>query len=507
MIINHRIEQDGTILLFLDPSLTEFAREFDQQESDQKKTLQKSIHEYIREKIPSANGNLVKVMVGSIVITTLAFGAGNNNLSAKASGTTPGITQQSNYTVQSGDTLSGLAMKFNTTTNQIKQDNRLTSDMIYIGQTLIIPTSTASTNQSTTTYTVQSGDSLSVIAKRFGLTTEGLKQLNNLSNDMIFVGQTLNISSAPVTQTQTQTQTYTVQSGDSLSVIAKRYGMSVTELKEMNGLTNDMIFVGQSLKVKGTSTTNTTNESPPPVTTNYTVVSGDSLSEIAKRFGLSVDQLKQFNNLTTDTIFIGQNLKLTGTQQTNQSTTTYTVQSGDSLSVIAKRYGITTTQLKQANNLTSDFLQIGQRLTIPSTTGTNQAPAPAPQQQTIDQVKLAIVADSKNYVGVPYLWGGSTTSGFDCSGFIYFMMSKHGLDMPRQTSGDYYKMGTAVSKANLQPGDLVFYAVNEPGVISHVGFYMGDNQFISATSSKGIAINSLDNLYWSKYYVGAKRVM
>jgi peptidoglycan endopeptidase LytF len=502
MIMNHRIEQDGTILLFLDPSLTEFAQEFQQGGPEKKITLQASIREYIKERIPNSNGNVIKIMLGSIVVTTLAFGA-TNPLSAKAAGTDAIATQQSVYTVQSGDTLSELAKRFHTTTTQIKQVNNMTSDMIFIGQTLTMPASTTHTSTiSASTYTVKGGDSLSVIAKQFGMSVNQLKQLNNLTSDMIFVGQTLKVTGSVTTQADTQS--YTVQSGDSLSVIAKRFNMSADELKRVNNLTSDMIFVGQSLKVTGESTAGTTTQSS---ATTHTVQSGDSLSVIAKKYNLSVTQLKQMNGLTSDNIYVGQTLKLTGNTQAEQGgTSAYTVQSGDSLSVIAKKYSITTTQLRLANHLTSDTIFVGQKLTIP-TTGTNPAPAPAPQQESMQQVKLAIVEDSRNYLGIPYVWGGESTSGFDCSGFLYFMFNKHGVDMPRITSGDYYKMGTSISKAELEPGDLVFFGVNVPGVVSHVGFYMGDNQYISATSSKGIAIYSLDNPYWSKYYMGAKRVI
>lgn len=443
MIMNHRIERDGTIVLFLDPSLTEFARELGQGEIGKKVTLQQSVMEYVKERIPNANGKVIKVMLGSIVVTTLAFGI-NNNSGAEASTIDSVQSQQSVYTVQSGDTLSGIAKRFNTTVTDIKQLNNLASDMIFIGQSLKLPTSTITT----TTYTVQSGDSLSAIAKRFGTTVDQLKQINNLTSDVIYIGQTLTLvgtSTTAPTPVQT-TSTYTVQAGDSLSLIAKKYNTTVTQIKQLNGLTSDTIYVGQTLKVSGTVTA-------------------------------------------------------------PQSTGSYTVQSGDTLSAIAKKYGITTTQLKAANNLTSDLIRVGQVLTIPSAGTTAPTPSPTQTGQTTEQRMQVLLQDSRNYVGVPYVWGGESPSGFDCSGFVYFMFNKHGFDIPRQTSGDYYKMGTSVSKANLQPGDLVFFGVNTPGVVSHVGFYMGDGKYISATSSSGIAIVSMDNVYWSKYYMGAKRVV
>ncbi|MGZ4134532.1 MAG: stalk domain-containing protein [Tumebacillaceae bacterium] len=141
-------------------------------------------------------------------------------------------------------------------------------------------------------------------------------------------------------------------------------------------------------------------------------------------------------------------------------------------------------------------------------------PAPPPPPPTDDMaashqlIRNQIVADAQKYLGVPYKWGGtSPTTGFDCSGFVNFMFTTHGVTgIPRTTSGDLYNRGPKVSKDKLLPGDLVYFAINQPGVISHVGFYIGNNQFISATSSKGIAIATMDNPYWAPHYVGANRV-
>lgn len=121
-------------------------------------------------------------------------------------------------------------------------------------------------------------------------------------------------------------------------------------------------------------------------------------------------------------------------------------------------------------------------------------------------LKRNIVSDSWSYVGTPYLWGGKTPAGFDCSGFVYYLFTKHGAGFGYATSATLFTMGTPVAKSDLKPGDLVFYSLSQPGVVGHVGIYIGGGQFMSATSSKGIINYAMDNSYWAPKYLGAKRV-
>lgn len=117
----------------------------------------------------------------------------------------------------------------------------------------------------------------------------------------------------------------------------------------------------------------------------------------------------------------------------------------------------------------------------------------------------SLLNSAKSYIGTPYKWGGTTTSGFDCSGFIQRSFKDVGISLPR-TTGQQYAMGTAVAKKNLQAGDLVFFNTNGKGV-SHAGIYVGSNNFIHASTSKGVMISSInDPYYWGKRYIGAKRV-
>ena len=192
----------------------------------------------------------------------------------------------------------------------------------------------------------------------------------------------------------TTTTTYTVVKGDYLSTIANKYGVTVAQLKSWNNLSSDLILIGQKLKVNATtsvasantvststtSTTNTTTNTAASTTTTttYTVVKGDYLSKIANNYGVTVAQLKSWNNLSSDLILIGQRLKVnaitsvasiasTTTVSTTTTTTsakTYTVKKGDSLWKIAQAHGLSVSALKSVNQLSADILLIGQTLKL-----------------------------------------------------------------------------------------------------------------------------------------------
>ena len=133
----------------------------------------------------------------------------------------------------------------------------------------------------------------------------------------------------------------------------------------------------------------------------------------------------------------------------------------------------------------------------PSADALNNGPA----NTTADQ----LIATAKKYIGVPYLWGGTTPSGFDCSGFLQYVFRQNGLSLLR-TSKQQYTMGVYVAKNQLQKGDLVFFQTGSNG-ISHVGMYIGNDQFIHASSSNGVTISNLSSSYWVRTYYGARRVL
>ncbi len=202
-------------------------------------------------------------------------------------------------------------------------------------------------------YTVQRGDSLWSIAKKFGVTVNELKDANNLSSTTLSIGQLLKIPTQG--QETTTSDTYIVKSGDSLYSIAQKYNTTVDELKKLNDLTSNLLSIGQSLKIPTKSENNYIE---------YTVKKGDNLYSISRNYGLTQSELMDYNNLTSNLLSIGQILKIPVSKDSTSQQTTYTVQKGDSLYSIAQKYNTTVDSIKRKNNLTSNLLSIGQKLII-----------------------------------------------------------------------------------------------------------------------------------------------
>lgn len=204
-------------------------------------------------------------------------------------------------------------------------------------------------------YVVKKGDSLWSIARANGLTVDELKSLNNLSSNVLYVGDTLLISSADSTGDDGNDNYYVVKSGDTLWSIARKYNLSVNELKALNNLSSNVLSVGQRL-IFGKESSN-----------DYVVSAGDTLWAIARKFNVSVDDIKTLNNLSSNNLSIGMTLKIPlYSNKQNEETNVYVVKSGDSLWSIARKFNSTVDEIKSLNGLKSNVLRIGQRLVVPS---------------------------------------------------------------------------------------------------------------------------------------------
>lgn len=262
-----------------------------------------------------------------------------------------GITTNT-YVVQKGDSLYSIANKLGTTVSELKKENNLTSNTLQIGEVLRIPTKEIYEGEENV-YIVQKGDTLYSVAMANNTTVDELKRINNLTSNILSTGQLLKIPSALLPES-----TYIVKKGDSLYSIANKYNTTVDELKRINNLTSNILSIGQVLKLPSDKVSDVEKEEN---TISYTVQKGDSLYSIARKYSTTIDKIKDLNNLTTNLLSIGQVLLIP--TNTNLETT-YTVQKGDSLYSIAKKYDTTVDRLKQLNNLKSNLLSIGQILIV-----------------------------------------------------------------------------------------------------------------------------------------------
>lgn len=360
---------------------------------------------------------------------------GQEIIVAKSNSNTPppsnsSTTNTSTYTVAKGDSLYAIGRKYGVTPSEILALNGLSpSDGLYIGQVLKIPSKDSSNTSSSTitptpttstpssqpdqkTHTVSAGESLYAISRKYSTTPQAILEENGLGNNApIYIGQTLKIPSAapkttPITSTTTVKSTpttqdkivYTVQQGDTLYQISRKVGLSPQQILALNGLDGSTpIYIGQELKVKGVPKVapEVTTPSPNESSKTHTVQRGESLYAIGRKYGCSPAEILAANNMAIDaTIYIGQPLKIpakstakpvnpitppppvhptpTPPAPTN-NLRVYTVQSGDYISKIAKKFNITPQALVAANKLPQGRIYVGQQLMIPSST--TQAPS------------------------------------------------------------------------------------------------------------------------------------
>ena len=222
------------------------------------------------------------------------------------------------YTVKRGDTLYGISNQFGVSAVDIANLNNLKDSIIQIGQVLNIPISQGTNPSSTFTYTVKKGDSLYSIAKVYETTVDAIIKQNNLTSNVLSIGQQLIIpESGESVTTKPSFINYTVKKGDTLYSIAKRYGISVDTIVKDNALKNNNLSIGQILRIRTVAATDVVVEecygeeyTPPTMDITYTVKKGDSLYSIAKAYNTSVDSIKKKNNLTSNNLAIGQQLKI-----------------------------------------------------------------------------------------------------------------------------------------------------------------------------------------------------
>jgi len=318
------------------------------------------------------------------------------------------------HEVTSGETLFSIAKKYNVTTEDLKKMNNLTRNSIQLGQKIKInnATETAKSNtakplkenesvskevaakevvtKSISFYKVQKGDNLNSIAEKFNVSVEDLKKNNNLTDNKIKFGQELKItqttenvtskSDVAKSDVHSKTITHKVTKGETLISIAEKFNVSVEDLKKDNQLTGNKIKFNQELKLtqtteKGSLKSEVANSDIPTKTITHKVTKGETLISIAKDFNMTLDELKEMNNLNDNKIKFGQDIvvnqsKSTTMQNTSNKSETkskpihYKIKSGDSFYSIAEKYGCTMNEIKEWNNKSGSKLNIGDEIVV-----------------------------------------------------------------------------------------------------------------------------------------------
>lgn len=287
-----------------------------------------------------------------------------------------------------------------------------------------------------------------------------------------------------------QALTYKVKQGDNLHGIAKKHGITVNQLKSLNGLRSDRLSIGQALTIrKGTARAAANNprsntgsviraqqrtrqpEARPASASDsddfitYRLKQGDTLGSIAASFDVDEEELIEINDLPT-----GKNAKLTPGR----------------IILIPK--------IVEENEAAEEFVDL------------NNAPL-KPWRDTDEKYMLVKVA--KSFMGAPYKYGGNTVRGIDCSAYVKKIYSIFDIQLPR-TAREQYRIGARITRNELAVGDLVFFKTRRyASYPTHVGIYIGEGNFIHASAGRkklGVKIDSLDSAYYSKTYIGATRL-
>lgn len=277
------------------------------------------------------------------------------------SGDVSNTANGASYTVSSQDTLFSIAQKNGVSVADLKAWNNLSSDRISAGQLLVVSRSSgvSSMDFSGSAYTVSLGETLYSVARKNGVSVTELKTWNNLSDDRIKAGQLLQVAGTGSQSNPSTGDSYTVSVGETLYSVAQKTGSSVTDLKSWNNLASDSISAGQilSVSIEGSGSS--------PSTGGYTVSAGETLYSVAQKNGVSQSELKAWNNLANETIAVGQTLVVSHKDQVDSSNNqTYKVVSGDTLWGIANKHNISAEQLSLWNELQNEVVSVGQTLRV-----------------------------------------------------------------------------------------------------------------------------------------------
>ena len=496
------------------------------------------------------------------------------------------VNADSVHRVVKNDTVWALSQKFGVSIKSIEQLNHIdqNTNMIYVGQDLQIPNKDAQAPKNNThTYTVQSGDSLWAIAQKFNTSVDHLKQLNGLTSNLIYVGQTLKVDgqasaqpakaatpapaktvaqpvqqqapvakasvasatqkAAPVQQAQQPSVQSTVKSTPAVQSTVKQtpVASSVSSAAPASSATQAQPATSSVATSKvapavssSSATTVSSSQAPASSSASSASVSSSSASQqtVVSSSSSQTSVASSVSSAAPASSVSSQSSSKQPVIAANH--TTATVKSGDSLYTIAQEYGVSVASLREANPNLGNSLIVGQSLIVnnptknpaaassssqqaqaSSASSQQQAPqareAAAPQARTANSQQAAqsnnnqqqnnnnqaaqassqaqqssttrtgsgnnVVSYAESFIGVPYVYGGTTPSGFDCSGFVQYVYNHFGKSLPRTTT-QQENCGTQIPVSQAQPGDLYFWG--NKGSAYHVAICVGNGKYIAA---------------------------
>lgn len=446
-----------------------------------------------------------------------------------ASSTAANADSTTTHKVKQNETVWALSKKYGVSIQSIEKLNRINGNhLIITGQTLQIPSKdgsqTVNKNDNKSTYTIKSGDTLWRIAQNNHISLDELLSLNNLNaSDIIYPGQVIKLTSAAATSTsstQQQVQDKTAvttpatdnQSSQAQATSASSSSQAVSTAQSSSAATtatSSSVTTPAASQAATTSSSSSVAQQPvassssavqqssSQVTTQsssevkddnaqkvqYTAKAGDSLYSIAQSFGVSIDSLRSNNNLGA-TLLPGQTLTIV-----NPTKTPSQEESSSSNSVATNNTAATTTQSsnsqQSAASSSSSVAQTNntQQATTTNTAATNNNTTTVNTSNVTTTTNTgsasasAIISYAQSFIGVPYVWGGSTPSGFDCSGLVQYVYAHYGVNLPRVTTAQE-NSGTVIPVSAAQPGDLYFWGAK--GSSYHVAIATGGGSFIHA---------------------------
>ncbi|MFN0073851.1 MAG: LysM peptidoglycan-binding domain-containing protein [Chloroflexota bacterium] len=373
------------------------------------------------------------------------------------------------------------------------------------------------------THTVAEGESLASIAKTYSLSLDSIKLANpSVSADRLEVGQNLLVLPA-------DGMIHTAKPGDSVQKVADRYSVKTEVILEANKLEptdklegGRVLFIPANVSLPEIANSGADGAADPRI---YQVQAGDTLWTVSQRFGVDLSILMVDNDIKDPkSVGPGSRIRILPTKGAE----TVVLKSGESMSDMAARYQIDLGSLMDYNQLNSvEAAKAGARIVIPQTHAKPvQAPdgvagqSPAASKSQVAAAALAmselvppgndkgqlIANTAMKYLGSRYVFGGTAPTGFDCSGFAYFVHKNAGIPVGR-TLWQQFNSGPRVAKSQLQVGDEVFFANTYMPGLSHAGIFIGDGKFVHANNERtGVVISRLDDDYWASRFVGAARI-